>query len=131
VLGRDQRSEIRDQTSQAPARGRTRCFSDLRHLIFDLRSANTAPPMLAHRLYAYPCPGPISSHRDDDRTCFTVTTRFTMSKGQRSEVGDQRSDRAGVRYRRRPSTSVLFQRHSDAPARTPPSAGAPSIVAMV
>jgi hypothetical protein len=91
VLGRDQRSEIRDQTSQAPARGRTRCFSDLRHLIFDLRSANTAPPMLAHRLYAYPCPGPISSPLTR-REMMTgpasrsrLASRFHKSRGQMSD----------------------------------------------
>jgi len=38
----------------------------------------------------YPCPGPISSRdssRNDHRTCFTVTTRFTISenRGQRAE----------------------------------------------
>jgi hypothetical protein len=44
---------------------------------FRSRCAGTAPPALAHRRHAYPCPGP-TSHRDG-RTCFTVTTRFTIS----------------------------------------------------
>jgi hypothetical protein len=96
VLGRDQWSAIRDQTSQAPATWPDATPSDLCHLISDLWSANTAPADARASAYAYPCPGPISPG-GDDRTCFTVTTRFTMSKGQRSEVGDQRSDRERAR----------------------------------
>jgi len=42
------------------------------------RGAGTAPPMLAHRP-RIPMPRPDLTPRGDGRTCFTVTTRFTMS----------------------------------------------------
>jgi hypothetical protein len=41
--------------------------------------------MLAHRHHAYPCSRSNLTPRGDGRTCFTVTTRFTMSREQKTE----------------------------------------------
>ena len=53
------------------------------------RCANRSPlPMLAHRQHAYPCSRSTSPLlRGDGRTCFTVTTCFTISTEQRTEDG--------------------------------------------
>jgi hypothetical protein len=80
---RDQRTEIRGQTRRRGAihRGAVR-DAVLFSVLCDLFSGTgaQAPPRRCSRIgFAYPCPGPISSHKDDDRTCFTVTTRFTIS----------------------------------------------------
>src|SRR5262245_45099878 len=41
--------------------------------------------MLAHRPHAYPCSRSNLIPKDDSRTCFTVTTRFTISTERRTE----------------------------------------------
>jgi hypothetical protein len=65
--------------AQPQARGEAACRGQMSE-ISDLRDrcASTAPPMLAHRL-RIPMPRPDLIPPDDDRTCFTVTTRFTIS----------------------------------------------------
>ena len=86
---RGQRSEIRPAKRRLRAGRDAFLTSDICSLTSEAQAS--APPVRARTGSTYPCPGPTSSHRDDDRTCFTVTTRFTISKGrdQRSEIGDQ------------------------------------------
>jgi hypothetical protein len=81
-----QRSDLRGQRSDQQA-GTPEPSSDLRSLS-PISGRRHSPADARASAHAYPCPGPISSHKDDDRTCFTVTTRFTISKGrdQRSEI---------------------------------------------
>jgi hypothetical protein len=89
VLGRDQSSAIRAQMASRPAMRPTPCCSDLRSLISDLCAVRRHRPCRCPRTGStYPCPGPTSPRgipRNDGRTCFTVTTRFTISREQRTE----------------------------------------------
>jgi hypothetical protein len=142
---RCQRSDVRQGSRNA----RTSCLiSDLWSPTSELY-ASTAPPllaqrpsriapMLAHRL-RIPMPRPDLTSRDDGRTCFTVTTRFTISTEQMSEGRCQMSDGtrpgpgrhrhifklpSGIRETRfddpgcQTSKDVLF-RGANAPCRTP------------
>jgi hypothetical protein len=116
------RAEVRCQRSDVMAtRPATRPTLGFRPLISDLRSLGlmrqaSALPMHSSigRTHTH-APGPTAPRRNGGRTCFTVTTRFTISREQRTEIGDQDQDgpspvsvtTRGSDARRRPGTSVL------------------------
>jgi hypothetical protein len=96
---RGQRPEVR-WLSVRPRRRR------LAFLTSDLRSLTSgtgaqAPPRRCSRIGSHACvdarasaqripmPRPDLAPKDDRRTCFTVTTRFTMSREQRTEIRGQ------------------------------------------
>jgi hypothetical protein len=113
---RVQRSDVRGQMSEGFAPGhaaaaRLFLISDLRSLTSEL-CASTAPPMLAHRP-RIPMPRPDLTSRDDGRTCFTVTTRFTISREQRTE--DRRPTR---RSAARTSVTTRGSRHQKTRQKT-------------
>ena len=105
----DQRSDDRGQMSDHPCRPpcaiRDRC-------------ANAAPCRCSGTGSTHThAPGPTSPLlRGDGRTCFTVTTRFTISTEQRTEDGTTRRSGAPVlrhnsrsrRQQTRPETSLSF-----------------------
>jgi hypothetical protein len=77
---RDQMSEVGCQRAPLPATRPALAFSDLRSLISDLRNRRRHSPGRCSRIgLRIPMPRPDLIPPDDDRTCFTVTTRFTMS----------------------------------------------------
>ena len=85
------RSEVRSQRTDVPA--------DLLAPSGD-RAHTAAPPMLAHRHHhAYPCSRSNLTPAGDGRTCFTVTTRFTMSTDQMSEDSSDGSRPGTGRHR--------------------------------
>jgi hypothetical protein len=92
--GRGQRSEVRRRRLRPSGR---RFVSDLRSPISDLRDrgAHGSPGRCAsHRPHAYPCSRPdLIPCGHDGRTCFTVTTRFTISREHRTE--DKTTDQVG------------------------------------
>ena len=60
---------------------------------------------------AYPCPGPA---RRNGWTCFTVTTRFTISREQRTEIREQTG--RSIAHLRHNSRSPMPERHVQRPS---------------
>jgi hypothetical protein len=86
---RDRMSEVRGQMASRPATRPTPRCSDLRSPNSDLwdRCASTAPPLLAQRHFAYPCPGPTSPRRamTGPASRSRLASRCPENKGRRSE----------------------------------------------
>ena len=90
---RVQRSDVRADSDKKPERPNLRLISALCALILGTVRKRQPLPTLAHRqahTHAQARPHPTRDAGNDGRTCFTVTTCFTISREQRTE--DRRTD---------------------------------------